>query len=236
MEYAGNASVPLYRDHTGALQADLDGIDLSGADGSGALKMGQQRHLGRLHNRIERLQGREQQLQSQLASQPGESGPTVYNADLRALAAQKGLIQENQFDGLGFITTLAGSSGATINSSLTDNLNRDCWIKSMVMSASSTSIVGVTAITVAGVPINIGSKTMPLETFIATSVRFGISFGRRLVRSGQAVTVSVTNISNATNTDCQAGLICDEMASYLVAGVAEAGLLAAVNGSGCGAY
>lgn len=233
MEAAPIGYAPVYRDHSGAMYVDPDGVQIGNVeDEAGFLRLGNaQKQASRLHNRIERLELREQQLARQGGPVPPEQGPTVYNADLRAIAAQKGLIVENQFNGLGSATVVASGTGT-----LTDNMNRDCWIKSLVLSSDVTAVTAVTTITVAGIPINIGSKSMPMEAFSRDSVRFGISFGRRLVRSGQAVTVGLSNISAATSINVQGGLICDEMAAYLVQGVAEAGLLAAVNGSGCGSY
>lgn len=234
MSYDQIGFAPVYQDASGAMFVDPDGVEVGGSEESGFLALGNpQRRLGRMQNRIARLQGREAELSQRLggnAQQP-ETGPTVYNADLRALAAQKGLIVENQFNGLGFTNVVASGTGQ-----LTDNMNRDCWIKSMVLSSDVTAVTAVTSITIAGIPINIGSKSMPMEAFARDSVRFGISFGRRLVRSGQGVNIGLQNISAATAINVQGGLICDEMASYLVQGVAEAGLLAAVNGSGCGSY
>lgn len=223
---------PVYEDNSGAMFVDPDGVEVGGDDESGAIGIGPRHRLGRLQKRIGRLQAREDSIQARLGMADDSSGPTVYNADLRALAAQKGLLVENQYNGLGEITALAAAG----TSSLTDNLNRDCWIKSLVLSSDVPAVTQVTGILVAGVPLNIGSKGMPMEAFARDSVRFGISFGRRLVRSGQAVNVGIKNISAATAINVQGGLICDEMASYLVSGVAEAGMLAAINGSGCGTY
>lgn len=226
---------PVYSDGNG--QNFVDGDNVQGLDEAGAfLGIGPQARYDRIQRRIGRLTDRQQMLGQRLGINPGsdaEVATPMWNADARAIASQKGLVEENQYNGLGAGSAAMGTVSAPTTTTLTDAANRDFWIKAFVLDADTPSSAGVSAISIAGLPVNIGSKSMPLSAFISTSTRFGISFGRRLVRTGQTVSVSISNFAAAQTV--QAGLIVDEMAPYLVQGIAENGLLNAVASFGqCG--
>lgn len=151
-------------------------------------------------------------------------------ADAYQAAAAGGMVQENQFDGLG-----STSVGAGVTGSLTNTVNRTYWVKSIVLTASAgAGTMLVTAITIAGLPLNIGSNGVPVEMFGSTSTRFGLSFGRRLVQTGQVVLVSLSN-AGAAAVSVAGGLIVDEVNPYAAQKWTEQTLLAAAtNGFGLG--
>lgn len=111
--------------------------------------------------------------------------------------------------------------------SVSDTLNRDCWIRKIVVECEHPEWIQVASTTIAGIPINIGSKGMPSGAFRE------LTQGRRLVRSGQAVSITFYNMGPRPML-VTAGLVVDEMCSYLIQGVAEAGLMATMAGNGLG--
>lgn len=206
-------NVPLYADEaTGEVFVDPADAQVGAADEdeeSGFLGFGKKAKLRRVEKRLGRLQHRREKLQSKLGS--GED--TMFDAapaDLYQLAAASGMVNENQYNGLGNVTVPKTGASAL----LTDTINRNLWGKSLVLDSDSPSSVLVTSITVAGLPINVGNKGTPLSMFATNSTRFGISFGRKLALTGQTVVVTLVNIDTAADHFGTGGIIADEMNPY----------------------
>ncbi|MCX7020723.1 MAG: hypothetical protein NTW26_00345 [bacterium] len=207
-------SVPVYYDaQTGALS--IDDEDVSGL-------VGGTRRQDRISRRINRLEGRAERLSSRQQQDTDVAPADVYQA-----AAARGMVTENQFNGLGSVNLVQGGTA-----SLTDTCNRNMWIKSMVLDCTVPQDVLVTGISVAGLPINVGSKGAPISMFAKDSTRFGISFGRRLALTGQTVKVDFLHADAAGAADIVlGGLIVDELNPYAMQRWMEQMLLqAAVHG------
>ncbi len=149
-------------------------------------------------------------------------------ADLYQAAAAQGMVQENQYDGLGY-TSIAAATGATTPStaSIEDTVNRNLWAKSIVLDSDAPSQVLVTAITIAGLPIQIGNEGAPLSMFATNATRFGISFGRKLALVGQQIQVTLANIDTGSAHNASGGVIADEMNPYAMQRLWERMLLSA---------
>jgi hypothetical protein len=223
---------PVKQDSAGNLYADT-GTIVAGGDAdiygetdedsiveTGRLGVRGARNARSLDRRIARLEGRR-------ARRMGDQDEVVADAmpqDLRQAAAAAGMLAENQFNGLGSSNSVAaGASG-----SITDTINRHIWAKSLVLDAlSDQANFLVTAITIAGLPFQIGSKGAPLKMFAQDSTRFGVSFGRRLALTGQTFAVTCTNVGAGADT-FTGGLIVDELNPYAMQAFMEHMLLQAI--------
>lgn len=222
--------VPVYLDNnTGEVYVDPDDVGAAGYDddGSGALfPFRRQRRAERLDTRISRLEGRREQLRG-----PAQAPAAQPIADVYQQAAASGMVTENQYNGLGAVT-LPVAVGATFGTGfLQDTINRNLWGKSLVLDSDDPPSVLVTAISVAGLPVNVGSQGTPLSMFASDSTRFGISFGRRLALTGQTFRVDLANIDTGGTHDVSGGIIADELNPYAMQRWMEKMLLsAAVDG------
>jgi hypothetical protein len=205
---------PVHINQSGDIIADLGAMD----DEGGALfRRNPERRSARINRRIGRLQSR--------------LGPAVANdvddtddepiLDLYQQATALGAVTENQFDGLGSATLAAAGTG-----SINDTLNRNVWAKGFVLDSDDPPSIGVTSITVAGLPVNIGSGSAPLSMFAANSTRFGIQFGRRPILVGQRVVVNFVNL-DASSHFVQGALVCDELNPYMTQQLMERVLVGA---------
>lgn len=146
-----------------------------------------------------------------------------------------GLVAENATLGLGY-QSLSGTAGATVSCSAT--VQRNIWCKSFIASAVySTSYVsglysacGVTALTIAGIPINIGTGAVPITALQGDATRFGMSFGRRFAGVGTLIQVDFVNFLGVA-ANVSAGVIGDEMNPFVQGQLAQMQLLQAA-GSG----
>jgi hypothetical protein len=187
-------SVPLYADDAGAVYVDPDDVE-----GVGALSPRRERRLSRRLDRLGRRSARisdrlydDEEVEVQAAVQKMEEP-----ADIYAAAAAGGMITENQYEGLGSATISAGGTG-----SLTDTVNRNIWVKSIVLDSDEAGVgfLLVTGITFAGLPLNVGSLGAPLRSFAHDSTRFGINFGRRLALTGQQIRITFSNVDSSGHT------------------------------------
>lgn len=126
--------------------------------------------------------------------------------DSYRLAGAANLIQENQIDGLGFTAIVASGTGT-----LTDTLNRQFWTKSVILESDDPSSIVVTAISVAGIPVNVGSQGTPLSLWSRDSTRFSQVIGRRSIGVGQQFRVSLQNIDSGSGHTVSGGLVGDEL-------------------------
>jgi len=207
---------------------DDDDVGASDDDDSGRVywPFGRQGRLRRIGRRLDRLQRRQARLAPE-ELEVAEEAPVISEspADLYQAAAAQGMVQENQYNGLGFVTVPKGAPGAT--ATLSDTINRNLWGKSLVLDSDAPAVVLVTSITVAGLPINVGNKGTPLAMFATNSTRFGISFGRKLALVGQSVVVSLQNIDAGVDHIATGGIIADEMNPYAMQRLWEKMLLTA---------
>lgn len=202
-------SVPLYADEaSGNVFVDSHDVSSAGADDeAGAYWWPRhgERRLARIDRREGRLEGREARLRDRMGYDPAEAAP----ADLYQTAAATGMVQENQYDGLGSVSIVASGTGT-----LSDTINRNLWAKSLVLDTDAPSLILVTSITVAGLPINVGSKGAPLSMFATNSTRYGISFGRKLALTGQTFAVNLSNSDAGSSHIVSGGIIADELNPY----------------------
>lgn len=131
----------------------------------------------------------------------------------RAVAC--GMVTTDQFNGLSQATIEPGTSGE-----LRDTINRNCWARRLHLSGVSFSSTGPTqftrnpaevvveAISIAGLPLNIGSLGMPLASFN------DIDLGRRPLLVGQTVRVLVRNLGPHSAV-VTVGLMCDVLNPYI---------------------
>lgn len=180
--------------------------------------------LGRLAVRDARIDARIERVRERQGVPAG--GYTPEQAYQQAIAS--GMVNENQYEGLGY-GTLTNSAGATLT--LSNTVNRSIWIKSFVaqcaLAAGTQSVAAVvTSITIAGIPINIGSAGTPIAMFFHDATRFGMSFGRKLAAVGQQVAMSFEN-QIGTAQYVQAGAIGDELNPFVQQQVMQMQLLQA---------
>jgi hypothetical protein len=206
-------SVPLYADEaTGEVFVDPADAQVGSAadeDDSGFLGLGAKAKARRIEKRIARLQRR----RDKVSSKQQEGDGTMFDAapaDLYQLAASSGMVNENQFNGLGAVVVLKTGANATLQ----DTINRNLWGKSLVLDSDAPSVILVMAITIAGLPLNVGNQGTPLSMFATNSTRFGISFGRKLALTGQSVVVTLSNVDTANDHTVSGGIIADEMNPY----------------------
>lgn len=224
--------VPVQMDEqTGDLFVNPNDAQIGGADdeadGVGFLGLGRRDRLSRLENRLEKLTAKRDRLAVKASGDAAEASP----ADLYQLAASAGMVQENQYDGLGYISMPLSSAGV-----LQDTVNRNFWAKSLVLDSDTPDAISITSITIAGLPFNIGSQGAPLSMFLTTSTRYGISFGRRLALVGQTFAVNLFNNDSGTAHNASGGLIVDEMNPYAMQRWMEQMLLTAAVQGGFGGF
>lgn len=220
--------LPAYADQTGNMYVDtnaaLVGDAAGGDDDSGLLGLGGGARLDRIERRIGRLQARRDRIASRRGIAAVEDDETP--ADIYQAAAASGMLNENQYNGLGAVVLAASGTG-----NLSDVVNRNLWGKSMVLESDDPSSILVTGISIAGLPINVGSKGTPLSMFKHDSTRFGISFGRKLGLVGQTILVQLQNVDAGSGHTVSGGIICDELNPYAMQRWMEQMLLeAAVQG------
>lgn len=204
--------IQAYVDASGNIMVDTDSI--GGDDEGGALfrrgpgrgGVRRARKIARLRRRLAALESADPVVLDDGDDDEGGQPPVL---DLYQHAVSLGAVQENQFNGLGSVAITAGSTG-----NLTDTINRNIWGKGIVLDSDDPPSILVTAITVAGLPINIGSAGAPMSVFRHDSTRFGIQFGRRIALTGQAVRVSLSNIDTSGHT-VSGVVVCDEMNPYM---------------------
>jgi len=122
--------------------------------------------------------------------------------------------------------TLTASGGATPTGTLSDQINRTLWIRGIVLDSDSPGFVIVTAASVAGIPINVGSKGAPIRMWSHDSTRVSFEFAPRMAMVGQTVSVSVQNIDAAAGHSASGGLVADEINPFAFQRTMEAMLLA----------
>lgn len=227
--------------HAGALMEDTETgqlyrEDVSGAGGqdeAGAFRpfmafrkpaVREALQQGDLSVEKSRLARRESALQARFGT-AAHAVAAQTGADSLAAAKVAGLVVQNQYEGLGFVT-LTASGGATPTGTLTDTMNRTLWIRGIVGSSDTPGFIIVTAASVAGIPINIGSLGAPLSMFGADTTRQGFEFAPRLAMVGQRVSVSVQNIDAAAGHSVSGGLVADEINPFAFQRTMEAMLLA----------
>lgn len=223
--------LPAYADSAGQMFVDTQAAlvgdvgDVGDIDDSGRLGLGRgARRAARIDRRIARLEARRARL-------GGGGGVAVVDddespADIYQAAAASGMLNENQYNGLGAVVLVASGTG-----NLSDVVNRNLWGKSMVLESDDPSAILVTGISIAGLPINVGSKGTPLSMFKHDSTRFGISFGRKLGLVGQTILVQLQNVDAGSGHTVSGGIICDELNPYAMQRWMEQMLLeAAVQG------
>ena len=197
MQHVGNA--PVFLDaQTGNLMVDTDAI---GEMESG--RGGRARRAARKRNRAARLMSRADYLDDGDDDMPEARLNLV---ESYRLAGAANLIQENQWDGLGSTTLVASGTG-----NLNDTLNRTFWAKSLVMDSDDPSSILVTSITIAGMPLNIGSQGIPLSVWSRDSTRFSSVIGRRSINVGQQFRVNLSNIDTGSGHFVSGGLLGDEL-------------------------
>lgn len=171
-----------------------------------------------------RLSRREQALNARFGA-AAASVSAQTGADSLASAKVAGLVTQNQYDGLGFVSMTA-SGGATPTGTLSDQINRTLWIRGIVLDSDSPGFVIVTAASVAGIPINVGSKGAPIRMWSHDSTRVSFEFAPRMAMVGQTVSVSVQNIDAAAGHSASGGLVADEINPFAFQRTMEAMLLA----------
>ncbi len=200
------------------------GALLSRSERQGILRGAVSRRVGTLAVRDARIDARIDRVRERQGGPAGGYSPE--QAYQQAIAS--GMVNENQYEGLGY-GTLTGTAGATL--SLSNTVNRSIWIKSFVaqcaLAAGTQSVAAVvTSITIAGIPINIGSSGTPIAMFFHDATRFGMSFGRKLAAVGQQVAMTFEN-QLAVAQYVQAGAIGDELNPFVQQQVMQMQLLQA---------
>jgi len=217
-------TVPVYADDNGEVFVDPADVD-SDSEEAGFLGLGKRARLSRIDRRLGRLERRRGRVLSKFDDYeeevPMEAAP---QADVYQAAAAAGMISENQFNGLGNVSLVASGTG-----SLSDTINRNLWGKSLVLTSDAPDQVIVTGVTVAGLPVNVGSQGAPLSMFAHDSTRFGISFGRRLALTGQTFQVNLQNVDAGNAHNVNGGIIADELNPYAMQRYMESMLLAAAS-------
>ncbi|NDC64323.1 MAG: hypothetical protein EBZ59_10150 [Planctomycetia bacterium] len=207
-------SAPVYlNEATGDLIADVNAIgemgEVDGMDDSGAVFS--PRRMRRGQRRLARIDRRRARLAAKygIAEETESDDSDAPILDLYQQATALGAVTENQYDGLGSDSLAAGGTGQ-----LADILNRNVWAKGFVLDSDDPPSILVTAITIAGLPVNIGSEGAPLSLFASNSTRFGIQFGRRPILVGQRVVIDLLNIDSSGHI-ASGVLVCDELNPYM---------------------
>lgn len=185
---------------------------------------------------LSRVRGKNRRPLAHLNVQPAAPAPRRLSPEMAYQSAiAGGLVSENATLGLGY-QSLSGTAGATVSCSAT--VQRNIWCKSFIASAVYSSLYtsglysacGVTALTIAGIPINIGTGAVPISALQGDATRFGMSFGRRFAGVGTLIEVSFVNFL-AVAANVSAGVIGDEMNPFVQGQLAQMQLLQAA-GSG----
>lgn len=210
-------SAPVYlNEATGDLIADVNAIgemgEMGEVDGVESGYVFQPRRARRRQRRLARIDARRARLaqkwgMAEEADAGGDDDAPIL--DLYQQATALGAVTENQYDGLGSDSLAAGGTGQ-----LADILNRNVWAKGFVLDSDDPPSILVTAITIAGLPVNIGSEGAPLSLFASNSTRFGIQFGRRPILVGQRVVIDLLNIDSSGHI-ASGVLVCDELNPYM---------------------
>lgn len=210
-------TVPVYADESGEVYVDPEDVGaMDDEEEAGVVwPFGRQARLSRIDRRIARLESRRAALMGPGVAPAAAPAPAeepimeAAPADIYQAAAAAGMIQENQYNGLGSVAIAASGVGF-----LQDTINRNLWGKSLVLDSDSPASMLVTSITVAGLPVNVGAQGTPLAMFEKDSTRFGISFGRRLALTGQTFRVDLQNIDAGSAHNALGGIIADELNPY----------------------
>jgi len=218
--------VPAYHDtETGEIVVDPNQVgEMDDDDDSGAVNwpFGRRARLARTQRMEDRLGRRVSRQQRRGLTQPDENEDV---ADAYEGAVARGAIIRNQYNGLGSVIIADTATGT-----LTDVINRTFWAKSLVLACGTPTDVLVLSITVAGLPINIGARGMPMTAWNHDSTRFTFEFSKKLAVTGQSFTVTLQNINGAgANRTIAGGLIGDELDPYAMQHMVEANLLASIN-------
>lgn len=81
-------------------------------------------------------------------------------ADVYQQAVESGLVRKGQFNGLGVVKIPPGETAF-----ISDTINRNMWMTRLILDGSDLSMVVVSAVTIAGLPMNIGCQDAPASTF-----------------------------------------------------------------------
>jgi len=201
-------STTVYMDpSTGDLLVDPNAV--SGEDEGGSLFGGNPAR--RFQRKYERLKRRAARRGIVLEDLDDDVEPEVEKPiqDLYQHAVALGVVTENQFEGLGFVSIAATTAGF-----ISDTVNRNLWGKGIVLDSDDPPSMTITAITVAGLPINVGAAGAPLSMFQHNSTRFGITFGRRIALVGQVIRVDAFNNDSSAHS-LSGAVVADEMNPYM---------------------
>lgn len=184
------------------------------------------RRSGRLNRRAQRKAAKAEYLSALADGEGDEDGEFVIPRARRdmvesyRLAGAANLVQENQVNGLGS-TAIAASSTGTLSNVLT----RTFWCKSLVIDSDDPSSILVTGLSIAGLPINVGTAGMPASTWSRDSTRFMQTMGRRVIMVGQTFLVNLSNVDAGSGHTVTAGLIGDELQPGIAQQAMEAQLI-----------
>lgn len=190
---------------SGNLLVDPNAVGDGGEDEGGAI-FGGGRHL---RNKYERLKRKAARRGIQIDDDDDGAPEEKPIQDLYQHAVALGVVTENQFEGLGFASIAATTAGF-----IQDTVNRNLWGKGIVLDSDDAPSMTVTAITVAGLPINVGAAGAPLSMFQHDSTRFGITFGRRIALVGQVIRVDAFNNDSSAHS-LSGAVVADEMNPYM---------------------
>lgn len=209
---------PVLADQSGEVYVDTN--QMVGGDGeeSGSVHFPFGRHAA--DRRFSRQMGRyEAAVQAPTAQAP------VTTAELYQQAAATGILKENQFFGLGAVGILAASNGV-----LTQQINRNLWGKALVLESDAPAFILVDQINIAGIPWAIGNAGAPLSMWSSVTTRHGISFGRKIGLTGQAVFLQFTNGDPGSGHQVSAGMVVDEINPDMMQNIMERLFLTAATG------
>lgn len=226
-QYIG--TVPAYADESGVIFADVGALD---RDGDG-IPDRQERRMSRLDRRIDRLSDRRENLVSKWGGQFANAGESQPREEAYSILTAKGLINRGGVAGIGSVVLAISGTGT-----LGTNMTRTIWIRNFVLESDATGerLVAVTSITLAGIPVNVGSSGAPLRMFNSDATRFNDNlfggFGSaRAVQVGQAVSVSLTNLDGGATHVVQGGLVVDEVNPAVQNAMFETLMLQAASGA-----
>jgi hypothetical protein len=81
-------------------------------------------------------------------------------ADVYQQAVESGLVKKGQFNGLGVVVIPPGETAF-----MSDTINRNMWMTRLILDGSDLSMVVVSGVTIAGLPMNIGCLDAPASVF-----------------------------------------------------------------------
>lgn len=201
--------VPVFRDPiSGQIMADPNALGALAHGGGevGAFRpfgflapqdVRRERRLAALDERQERLAAREARLRDRWGLADPEELVAHAPAAARTLDSAKraGVINQNSWNGLGSTSVAAGSTGT-----LSQTINRIGWVKGLMLQPATAGAILVTSLTIAGIPVQIGSGGAPAELFATNTTRFSEEFSSRMVAFGQTIEVGLSNISGGAVT------------------------------------